>query len=200
MTATQVVRGICTVLCLVAAALALNFMLNREARLSMKLGWIASLLLVIALAPEKLPFLSGNAAACLFFRNAFGGVFVVLVLVIIFVILWIQLPKEQAPHFDGKVVEIANLHGLSLPRVEFQDAVGKRNIFDDALAPTLFPGRTFIVGEHLVVRAPLNASPHIDHSALARWGTIILLILIAAFTLVLSVACHLRFRSLSWVS
>lgn len=196
MNTIQIVRGICIVLVLVTLGVAAYLWLHREAALGIKLGWITAILALIALAPEKLPFLSSNAGTCLFFRNAFGGVFLVLFLVNIFVIFWIQLPQEKVPHFDGKVVELVNSHGPDTPRIEFYDKAGKQNVFDDSLAHTIFPQHTFVVGERFSVRAPTNASPHVAHSALARWGAAILLILIAALAFGLSLACHLRYLSL----
>ena len=172
-------------------------MLQHEAPLAAKVGWLAAVLLVIALAPEKLPFFSRDAGTCLFFRNVFGGIFVALSLLDLFVIFWIQLPQEQMPRFDGRVVELVSLQGVVIPRVQFQDSMGKPTVFDDALAPTIFPRHTFFVGERFVVRAPATAPPHIDHSALARWDTAIFLILIAALTFSLSLACHLRYLSLT---
>jgi hypothetical protein len=193
---TQIVQWVCVGLCLVAVAVAVNLMLHRDAALGIKVLWIAALLLVIAVAPEKLPFLSVHAGACLFFRNAFGGIFVVLLLLNLFVIFRIQLPKERVPRFDGKVVELVNSGGARIPRVAYQDAASKQHVFDDALSTTIFPQRTFAVGERVAVRAPTTAPPHIDHSAFARWQTAIFLILIAALTFSLSLSYHLHYLSL----
>jgi hypothetical protein len=196
MNPTQLVRGICGTLSLVTAGVAVCLMLRREASLSIKVAWIAAMFTAIALAPEKLPFLSDHARACLLFRNAFGAVFAILALLILFVVFWIQLPKERVPRFDGKVLKLVNLHGLIIPRIDFQDSEGKQVIFDDALATVIFPKHSFIVGEHVIVRAPADTPPHVDHCALARWGTILFLVLVAVTTLSLSLAYHLRYLSL----
>ena len=168
MTPAQIIRAICIVLGLAAGMAAANLMLHRETLLGIKVGWIVALLLIIAVAPEKLPFFSGDAGVCLFFRNAFGIVFAILFLVILFVVFWIQLPQEQVPRFDGKVVELMNSQGLGIPRVEFQDAAGSQHTFDDALATVIFPKHIFVVGERVVIRAPTTSPPHVDHSVLDR--------------------------------
>jgi hypothetical protein len=193
---TEIVRWVSGVLCLVAVGVAVNLALHREAPLSIKVGWIAAVLLVIALVPGKLPFLSGDAGTCLVFRNAFGGIFVFLLLFNLVLIFRIQLPNEQVPRFCGEVVGLVNSHGSNIPRVEFQDASGKQYAFDDTLATTIFPQHTFAIGERVVVRAPKTAPPHVDHSTLARWDTIIFSILITALTFSLSLICHVRYLSL----
>jgi hypothetical protein len=165
---TPVVQGICWVLCLLAFAVAINLILHREATTGIKVMWIAAAFVTLAVAPGKLPFLLRDSGACLFYRNAFAGVFVALLLLDIFVILCIQLPGERVPRFAGKVTMLLNSHGSDIPEVEFTDKTGQQNVFDDPLATTIFPKHTFVVGEHVVVRAPMNARPHIDHSVLAR--------------------------------
>jgi hypothetical protein len=193
---TPVVQGICWALCFVAFAVAVNLMLHREATTGIKVMWIAAVLVALAVAPGKLPFLLRDAGACLFYRNAFGGVFVVLLLLNIFVIFWIELPRERVPRFSGKVTMIVNSQGTDIPRVEFTDKTGQQNVFDDTLATTIFPNHTFAIGEHVVVRAPMNARPHIDRSVLARWNGSILLVLITGLAFVLSLSYHLRFLSI----
>jgi hypothetical protein len=193
----QLVRGVCLVLCFVAGGVTVNLLLHHEAALGIKVGWIATILFLMGLAPQKMPFFTRNAGTCLFYRNAFGGVFVILLLASLFVLFWIQLPRERVPRFRGKVVEVMTRLGVIIPRVEFQDIMGKQSTFDDALATTIFPKRQFIVGEQVVVRAPTNgAPPHIDHSALARWGPAIILFLITLIASVLSYLFHMRYLSL----
>jgi hypothetical protein len=193
---TQIVRMVCALLGLVVVGVQVNLMLHREALLGIKLGWIAAVLLLLALTPEKLPFLSGDADTCLFFRNAFAGVFVILLLFLLFVIFGIQLPKERVPRFEGTVVALVDTHGASVPCVQFHDAAGKPILFEDALATTIFPKHTFVLGERVVVRAPTSAPPHVDHSTLARWCSALFLLLIVALVFSLVLTCHLRYLTL----
>lgn len=153
----QLLQGIFLVFGLIAVAVAVHFTLQRDGSLAIKTAWIAALLLVIAAKPGKLPFLSGDPGTCLFFRNAFAALFAVFLIFNVFVIFWIQLPQERVPRFKGRVIELVNSRGASVPRVEFRDTTGTQNVFDDALSTTTFPHHRFAVGEHVVVRAPTTA-------------------------------------------
>ncbi|KXU92104.1 hypothetical protein CR51_31210 [Caballeronia megalochromosomata] len=186
------IRVICIALFAITLATAAAFLAHMERGASLKLLGISGVLIAIAARPTELPFFSKNAAALLFYRNAFLTVAAVLLGVSIFIVGWIQIPHERLPRFEGTVIRSVDVEGQRVPEVKYRDPTGAVVVFDDRLANVRFPGRIFTAGEKVPVLAMTRENTHIDHTFLSRWDAAIFLAILTITVFACSAVCHVR--------
>jgi hypothetical protein len=197
-----VTRLTCAVLFVALATIAAYSFARKDARFAVRVLWVAAIILAIAIRPERLFFLTGSVESLHFFRNAFAIVGGVLLVADLFVVIWIQLPRERIPRFSGIVVErnVTERAEAVEPTVQFHDAQGELQTFTDNLAAIRFPRRKFEVGDGVTVAAPPHQRAYIDYTFFSRWDMALFMVCCTALAFAFSVSCQLKYLAASKVA
>jgi hypothetical protein len=191
--AALVVRIVSLLLFAAATAACGLLIVQKQYSTAARFGWIAALLLLIALNPTRLPFLAAGAPALVFYRGAFAAFAVLCFGVFVFVVLGIDLPHERIPHYPGHITRLLpNSSPPSLPEVTYRLDDGTERVFVDRIAPVMYPNRSFRPNEAVSVILVSKAHPRIDEPLLARWSFAAFVLGMTLLGAGLAVACHLR--------
>ena len=169
-----------------------TLLLSHQGPLAAKTAWIAALLLLFAADPTRFGPSSVNAAGSNFYATGFALLSLLFLIVFVLLLVFVQLPHERIPHFDGRITRLLTENGRQVPEVQFVSDDGLQVTFIDRISPVMYPKRMLHEDEAVSVIVVSKEHPRIDEPWYVRWSTMTLMGAMAVAMAAFAFALHAR--------